>query len=65
MPILTEKLETHHNAIIEFIKKNTLQLTNDNTDEKIMNQTDNTPGNSKLSFVDDLHQRKRYAAICL
>ena len=29
MPILTEKLDSHHNAIIDFIKKNTLQLTND------------------------------------
>ena len=54
MPVLTEKLETHHNAIIEFIKNNTIHLTNDNAEGK-EEPDDNTPGNSKLSFVDNLH----------
>ena len=59
MPILTEKLESHHNAIIEFIKTNALQLTNDNTDDNNKEAADNTPGgNSKLSFVDELLSEK-------
>jgi hypothetical protein len=57
MPILTEQLEKHHNAIIDFITKNTLQLTNDDTN-KNNDPTDNTPGNSKLSFLDSLHSEK-------
>jgi hypothetical protein len=56
MPVLTEKLEMHHKAIIEFISKNTLQLTAYNTDDTSKEPPDdNIPGNSKLSFLDNLH----------
>jgi hypothetical protein len=55
MPILTEKLDSHHQSIIEFIKKNTVNLTGDNGDNNNNNSNINNNSNeSRLSYVAEL-----------
>ena len=55
MPVLTEKLESHHQSIINFIKTNTTNLPGDNGDNINNNINNNNNSNeSRLSYVSEL-----------
>ena len=55
MPILTEKLDDHHTSIIEFIKQNFANLSDD-CGVDCNNSTKCAPEPSELLFVDELQK---------